>query len=156
MYHAKGNGKNGWQTYVPELGETLLRRMSVEKALEGAVENGEFELHYQAQTDLDRHLTGAEALLRWNNPDLGQVLPGTFVPVAEESGFIIPIGGWALEQACRQTAAWLKAGFPIGRIAVNISARQLGQTGFMEGVHSALERSGLSPNCLELELTETA
>ena len=156
MYHAKANGKNGWQTYVPELGETLLRRMSVEKALEGAVENGEFELHYQAQTDLERHLTGAEALLRWNSPELGQVLPATFVPVAEESGLIVPIGAWVLEQACRQTAAWLKAGFPIGRIAVNISARQLGQAGFMEGVHSALERSGLSPNCLELELTETA
>jgi diguanylate cyclase (GGDEF)-like protein len=156
MYHAKANGKNGWQTYMPELGATLLRRMSVEKALESAVENKEFELHYQAQTDLQRNLTGAEALLRWNNPALGQVLPGTFVPVAEESGFIVPIGGWALEQACRQTAAWLKAGFPIGRIAVNISARQLGQTGFMEGVHLALERSGLSPHCLELELTETA
>jgi diguanylate cyclase (GGDEF)-like protein len=156
MYHAKGCGKNGWQTYVPELGETLLRRMSVEKALESAVENGEFELHYQAQTDLDRRLTGAEALLRWNNPQLGQVFPATFVPVAEESGLIVPIGAWALEQACRQTATWLKAGFPIDRIAVNISARQLGQTGFMEGVHSALERSGLSPHCLELELTETA
>ena len=156
MYHAKGRGKNGWQTYVPELGDTLLRRMSVEKALESAVENGEFELHYQAQTDLDRRLTGAEALLRWNNPELGQILPATFVPVAEESGLIVPIGAWALEQACRQTASWLKAGFPVGRIAVNISARQLGQTGFMEGVHAALERSGLSPDCLELELTETA
>lgn len=156
MYHAKGRGKNGWQTYVPELGDTLLRRMSVEKALESAVENGEFELYYQAQTDLDRRLTGAEALLRWNNPELGQVLPATFVPVAEESGLIVPIGAWALEQACRQTAAWVKAGFPVGRIAVNISARQLGQTGFMEGVHAALERSGLSPDCLELELTETA
>ena len=156
MYHANGNGKNGWQTYVPELGETLLRRMSVEKALESAVENNEFELHYQAQTDIHRRLSGAEALLRWNNPELGQVLPATFVPVAEESGLIVPIGLWVLEQACRQTAAWLKAGFPIGRIAVNISARQLGQTGFMEGVQSVLERSGLSPNCLELELTETA
>ena len=142
MYHAKANGKNGWQTYVPALGETLLRRMSVEKALEGAVENGEFELHYQAQTDLDRRLTGAEALLRWNSPDLGQVFPAMFVPVAEESGLIVPIGAWVLEQACRQTAAWLKDGFPIGRIAVNISARQLGQTGFMEAVHSALERAG--------------
>ena len=156
MYHAKGRGKNGWQTYVPELGETLLRRMSVEKALESAVENGEFELYYQAQTDLERRLTGAEALLRWNNPQLGQVLPVTFVPVAEESGLIVPVGAWVLEQACRQTASWLKAGFPIGRVAVNISARQLGQTGFMEGVHYALERSGLSPDCLELELTETA
>ena len=156
MYHAKANGKNGWQTYVPELGETLLRRMSVEKALESAVENKEFELHYQAQTDIQRHLTGAEALLRWNNPELGQVLPATFVPVAEESGLIVPIGLWVLEQACRQTASWLKAGFSIDRIAVNISARQLGQTGFMEGVHAALERSGLNPHCLELELTETA
>jgi diguanylate cyclase (GGDEF)-like protein len=156
MYHAKGRGKNGWQTYVPELGAVLLQRMSIEKALESAVENGELELHYQAQTNLKRHLTGFEALLRWNNAQLGEVPPVTFIPVAEESGLIVPIGAWILEQACRQAASWLKAGFPIGRIAVNISARQLGQTGFMEGVRSALERSGLSPDCLELELTETA
>ena len=156
MYDAKGRGKNGWQTYVPDLGAVLLRRMSIEKALESAVENGEFELHYQAQTNLDRRLTGAEALLRWHNPDLGQVPPATFIPVAEEGGLIVPIGTWVLEEACRQTAAWVKAGFPIGRIAVNISARQLGQTGFMEVVRSALERSGLDPGCLELELTETA
>jgi diguanylate cyclase (GGDEF)-like protein len=156
MYHAKGHGKNGWQTYVPELGAALLQRMSIEKALESAIENGELELHYQAQTNLGRHLTGAEALLRWYNPELGQVPPSTFIPVAEESGLIIPIGAWVLEQACCQAATWLKAGLAIGRVAVNISARQLGQSGFMEGVRSALERSGLSPDCLELELTETA
>jgi diguanylate cyclase (GGDEF)-like protein len=156
MYHAKGRGKNGWQTYVPELGATLLRRMSIEKALESAVENGELELHYQLQTDLKRHMTGVEALLRWHNPELGTVPPLTFIPVAEESGLIIPIGAWVLDQACLTAASWLKAGFPIGRIAVNVSARQLGQSGFMEGVRSALERSGLSPGYLELELTETA
>jgi diguanylate cyclase (GGDEF)-like protein len=156
MYHAKERGKNGCQTYVPELGAAMLQRMSIEKALESAMENGELELHYQAQTDLERRLTGAEALVRWRNPELGQVSPLTFIPVAEESGLIIPIGAWVLEQACCQTASWLKAGFPIGRIAVNISARQLGRTGFMDGVCSALERSGLSPECLELELTETA
>ena len=156
MYHAKGHGKNGWQTYVPELGATLLRRMSIEKALESAIENGESELHYQLQTDFQRRLTGVEALVRWHNPELGQVAPLTFIPVAEESGLIIPIGDWVLEQACCKAAAWLKAGFPIGRMAVNISARQLGQAGFMEGVRSALERSRLSPEYLELELTETA
>jgi diguanylate cyclase (GGDEF)-like protein len=156
MYHAKGRGKNGWQTYMPELGTTLLRRMSIEKALESAIENGELELHYQLQTNLERNLTGIEALVRWHSPELGEVLPLTFIPVAEESGLIIPIGAWVLEQACCQAAAWLKAGIPIGRIAVNISARQLGQSGFMDGVHAALERSGLSPHFLELELTETA
>ncbi len=156
MYHAKGRGKNGWQTYVPELGAILLRRMSIEKTLESAVENGELELHYQAQTNLERRLTGVEALLRWHNPDLGQVHPVTFIPVAEESGLIVPIGAWVLEQACRQTASWLKAGFAIGRIAVNISAQQLGRAGFVEGVRSVLERNELPPECLELELTETA
>jgi EAL domain-containing protein (putative c-di-GMP-specific phosphodiesterase class I) len=120
------------------------------------VENGELELHYQLQTDFERRLTGVEALIRWHNPQLGEVLPLTFVPVAEESGLIIPIGAWVLEQACCKAASWLRAGYPIGRIAVNISARQLGQSGFVEGVRAALERSGLSPDCLELELTETA
>ena len=156
MYHAKGRGKNGWQTYVPELGAALLKRMSIEKALESAMENGELELHYQAQTDLEWRLTGVEALIRWHNPELGQVLPLTFIPVAEESGLVIPMGAWVLEEACSKAASWLKAGFSIGRIAVNISARQLGQSGFTEGVRCALERSGLSPDNLELELTETA
>jgi diguanylate cyclase (GGDEF)-like protein len=156
MYHAKRRGKNGWQTYVPELGAALLQRMSIEKALESAIENGELELLYQAQTDLERRLTGAEALIRWHNPELGEVPPLTFIPLAEESGLIVPIGAWVLEQACCQAASWIKAGFPIGRMAVNISARQLGQAGFMDGVRSALERSGLRPDCLELELTETA
>ena len=155
MYHAKRRGKNGWQTYMPELGAALLQKMSIEKALERAIENGELELLYQAQTDLKRRLTGAEALLRWNNPELGQVAPLTFIPLAEESGLIVPVGAWVLEQACSQAAAWIKAGFPIGRIAVNISARQLGQAGFMDGVRSALDHSGLRPDCLELELTES-
>ena len=156
MYQAKRRGKNGWQTYVPELGAALLQRMSIEKALESAIESGELELHYQAQTNLDRRLTGVEALLRWNNPELGQIPPLTFIPVAEESGLIVPIGAWVLEHACCQAACWLKAGFSIGRIAVNISARQLGQSGFVEEVRSVLERSGLSPDRFELELTETA
>jgi diguanylate cyclase (GGDEF)-like protein len=155
MYDAKGRGKNGWQTYVPELGATLLRRMSIEKALESALENKELGLHYQLQTDLGRHLTGVEALVRWHNPELGQVLPLTFVPVAEESGLIIPIGAWVLEQACCQAASWLQAGIPFGRVAVNVSARQLGQSGFVKSVRSALELSGLSPDYLELELTES-
>jgi diguanylate cyclase (GGDEF)-like protein len=156
MYDAKRRGKNGWQTYVPELGTALLQKMSIEKALERAIENGELQLLYQAQTDLKRRLTGAEALIRWYNPELGQVAPLTFIPLAEESGLIVPVGAWVLEQACCQAAAWVEAGLPIGRMAVNISARQLGQAGFMDGVRSALERSGLRPDCLELELTETA
>jgi len=156
MYQAKRRGRNGWQTYVPELGAAVLKRMAIEKALESAIENGELELYYQAQTNLERHLTGAEALIRWHNRELGEVSPLTFVPLAEESGLIVPIGAWVLEQACFQAASWLKAGFPLGRMAVNISARQLGQADFIDVVRSALERSGLRPDCLELELTETA
>jgi EAL domain-containing protein (putative c-di-GMP-specific phosphodiesterase class I) len=129
--------------------------MSIEKALERAIENGELELLYQAQTDMKRRLTGAEALIRWHHPELGDIPPLTFIPLAEESGLIVPVGAWVLEQACCQAAAWIKGGLPIGRMAVNISARQLGQAGFMDGVRSALERSGLRPDCLELELTET-
>jgi diguanylate cyclase (GGDEF)-like protein len=156
MYHAKEHGKNGWHTYVPELGAGMLRRMSIEKALETAVDNGELELHYQAQVDFSGRFSGVEALLRWHNPQLGEVAPTTFIPLAEESGLIVPIGAWVLDQACNQAAAWLKAGFAVQRMAVNISARQLVQVGFLEAVQSALQRSGLSPDCLELELTETA
>jgi len=156
MYHAKERCKNGWQTYVPELGAVMLRRMSIEKALEGAIENEELEVNYQVQTDLQGRLTGAEALLRWRNPELGQVFPSTFIPVAEESGLIVSIGAWVMERACCQAAAWHEAGLSIGRIAINISARQLVQTGFTDGVRYALKSSGLTPDCLELELTETA
>src|SRR5206468_12349633 len=94
MYQAKRSGKNGWQTYRPELGRALLKRMAIEKALESAIEDGELELHYQAEADLKRRLTGAEALLRWHNSELGEVSPLTFIPLAEESGLIIPIGAW--------------------------------------------------------------
>jgi diguanylate cyclase (GGDEF)-like protein len=156
MYRAKRGGKNGCQTYVPELGAAVLQRMSIEKALETAIEYGELEVYYQLQTDLNRRVTGIEALLRWHNHELGEVAPVTFIPVAEESGLIIPIGAWVLEQACRQAASWIQAGFPVGRVAVNMSARQLGQAGFVNGVRAALESSGLRPECLELELTETA
>ena len=156
MYHAKTHGKNTWQTYMPELGATMLRRMSIEKALDSALENGELHLNYQLQTDMQRHVTGVETLIRWYNPQLGHVPPLTFIPIAEESGLIIPIGAWVLEHACRTAVRWLDAGIPIGRIAVNISARQLGQPGFVEAVRSTLELTGLGPNYLELELTETA
>jgi diguanylate cyclase (GGDEF)-like protein len=156
MYHAKGRGKNGWQTYVPELGALMLRRMTIEKSLENAIENRELEMYYQVQTDLDRRVTGVEALIRWHNPVLGGVSPEIFIPVAEESGLIVPIGAWVMAQACHQAAQWMAAGFPIGRIAVNISARQLSQTDFIDGVRRTLESTGLRAEQLELELTETA
>jgi diguanylate cyclase (GGDEF)-like protein len=156
MYHAKGRGKNGWQTYMPELGAVMLRRMSIEKSLESAIENHELEIYYQAQTDFQRRLTGLEALIRWSNPVLGAVPPEIFIPVAEESGLVVPIGAWVMSQACRQAAAWLQAGYAVGRVAVNISARQLAQNDFIEIVRRTLESSGLGAEHLELELTETA
>jgi predicted signal transduction protein with EAL and GGDEF domain len=156
MYHAKGRGKSCWQIYAPELGAVFRKRMSIERNLEGAIADQELEVYYQAQTDAYRHVLGFEALVRWNNPVVGVVSPEVFIPVAEESGLIIPIGDWVLRQACSQSAAWSAAGHPAPRVAVNVSARQLAQDDFVSSVQHALEDSSLPPHCLELELTETA
>ena len=155
MYSAKGRGKNGWQTYGPELGAFLLKRMAIEKGLETAIDAGELQLHYQVVTDLNRNVAGVEALLRWHSPEMGQVNPETFIPVAEESGLVVPIGNWVLEQACRQAAAWAREDCPVPRVAVNISARQLAQPDFATTVLRILEMTGLKGEQLELELTET-
>jgi EAL domain-containing protein (putative c-di-GMP-specific phosphodiesterase class I) len=120
------------------------------------LERNEFTLHYQPKINLRTgETTGGEALLRWTHPIRGSVSPARFIPVAEDCGLILPIGAWVLHEACRQAQAWLNAGLPLGTIAVNISAMQLRDKDFLDGVFGILNETGLEPRFLELELTET-
>jgi EAL domain-containing protein (putative c-di-GMP-specific phosphodiesterase class I) len=133
-----------------------LERQSLENDLRHAVGRHEFELHYQPGMNLSTGaIVGAEALIRWHHPQRGLVSPTQFIPIAEESGFIVPIGRWVLHEACRQARAWQDAGLPPIRVAINVSAVELRTEGFVAGVRATLAQTGLAPQCLELELTET-
>lgn len=155
LYQVKSRGRHGVQLYGPQIGSVLRKRMSMETSLAQALQNQELQLHFQPQTDMQRNLVGMEALIRWNSPEFGSVSPAEFIPVAEGSSLIVPIGTWALEEACRQSVAWQRAGFAPVKIAVNVSARQLAEENFVDVVRQALAASGLAPEMLELELTET-
>ncbi|HEX8784558.1 MAG TPA: EAL domain-containing protein [Telluria sp.] len=157
MYRAKAAGRNGFCFFEPDMTREAQARMALEMALRPALARGQFELHYQPRIDLGTMtVTGVEALLRWQHPELGRVPPGEFIGIAEETGLINAIGGWVLGQACRQTRALIEEfGRPV-RVSVNVSARQLAQPGFVAEVRAALAAAGLAPHCLELELTESA
>ncbi|MGB9129269.1 MAG: EAL domain-containing protein [Thiobacillus sp.] len=156
MYHAKASGRNNYQFFKPDMNARAVRRLFVEKSLRRALKQGEFLLHYQPKIDLaSGAMTGAEALIRWQDPDLGLVYPAQFVPIAEENGLIVPIGRWVLREACRQVQAWLDAGLPAVPVSVNISAVEFRHDGFLEGVSNILKETGLAPHYLELELTES-
>ena len=134
-----------------------LRRSSVESELRSALDKNELQLYYQPTIDLESGtIVGAEALMRWRHPELGLVSPDQFIPTAEASGLIIPMGRWALGEACRQAKAWQDAGLPAIPIAVNVSALQFRAAGFLEDILSFLQESQLSSRYLELELTESA
>lgn len=155
MYHAKGEGRNNFQFFAPEMHAHANRLFSMEKDMRLALENNEFSLHYQPQVDLiSGKVCGAEALLRWNHPEKGNISPAEFIPVAEETGQIIPIGEWVLRTACAQLAEWRQQGMPTFRIAVNLSVRQLRQPNLAQMVAAVLEEMRLHPGDLELELTE--
>ncbi|MGQ0834363.1 MAG: putative bifunctional diguanylate cyclase/phosphodiesterase [Gammaproteobacteria bacterium] len=157
MYFAKRDGRTKVQYYDAQMNATSLKRLTMEGQLRGAIDRCEFSLHYQPQIDLrSGRVCGMEGLLRWNNAELGHVPPLEFIPVAEECGLIDTIGDWVLHTACAQARAWLDAGLPLERMAVNVSAVQLAQPNFIERVAYALQRSGLDPSVLELELTEGA
>jgi EAL domain-containing protein (putative c-di-GMP-specific phosphodiesterase class I) len=133
-----------------------IERLTLETHLRGALERKEFSLEYQAKLDIKtRTITGVEALLRWNNPVLGPISPTRFVPVAEEIGLIVPIGRWVLEQACAQNVTWQRQGLPEICMAVNLSVRQIMDDSLLHDIRSALEKSGLEPHLLELEITES-
>ncbi|BDV43940.1 hypothetical protein GURASL_28630 [Geotalea uraniireducens] len=157
MYRAKADS-GGYRFYRAEMSQHLSRKMELAHRLERALAEGGLELYYQPKVDLaSGALAGAEALLRWNDPLLGPVPPAEFIPVAEERGMMVELGEWVLNAACRQVRAWRQAGFPVsGRIAVNVSSRQLDDPNFVPLLARAVTAAGISPADLELELTESA
>ena len=157
MYRAKAKGRNGFQSYSKEMGIQVQQRTELEGALRFALERNELELHYQPQVDREGgRIVGVEALVRWRHPELGIVSPARFIPLAEETGLILPIGEWVLRTACAQAKAWHDAGFSNLTVAVNMSAKQFQQQDVPSLVRDVLRATGFPARCLELELTESA
>ncbi len=156
MYHAKELGRNNVQYYSPAMNLKAMERLYLENSLRRALERGEFVLHYQPIIDLvtDRPVS-AEALIRWNSPDWGLVSPAQFIPLAEETGLIVPIGEWVLRTGCAQNEAWRKQGLPPIRIGVNLSARQFTQPDLVKTILTIIQETGIEPYRLALELTES-
>lgn len=156
MYQAKEHGRQNYQFFRSAMNVRAVERQSLEAGLRRALKCNELSLHYQPKISLRTgKITGAEALIRWTHPTMGMVSPAQFIPVAEDSGLIVPIGTWVLREACRQTKAWLDAGLPVGSVAVNISALQLREEHFLQDLDAVLKETGLDPRHLELELTES-
>ncbi|HSU78759.1 MAG TPA: EAL domain-containing protein, partial [Burkholderiales bacterium] len=156
MYRAKEEGKNTYKFYSAKSNSHSFERLALETSLRRGLERHEFLLHYQAKVDLHTgEITGVEALVRWQHPDLGMVPPAQFIPLAEETGLIVPLGKWVLETACAQNMAWQRDGLPPVRMSVNISARQFADENLLTDIAAALQSSGMPPELLELELTES-
>ena len=156
MYRAKELGGNSFQFYSPEMNVRMLERLELENGLRRALERKEFELYYQPKVDLLRgHIVGAEALIRWNHPELGQIPPGDFIPLAEETGLIVPIGEWVIDTACAQIRHWKDHGHPDIAIAINLSARQFQQKNLPRTIERGLRLNEIEAQCLELEVTES-
>ncbi|MEO7157248.1 MAG: GGDEF domain-containing phosphodiesterase, partial [Vicinamibacterales bacterium] len=157
MYHAKNSGHNRIGFYRPGMDAPALERSSLESELRTAVDLEQFVLHYQPTINLETGaISGAEALMRWRHPSRWLVPPDQFIPAAEATSLIIPMGRWALREACRQAKAWQAAGLPPIPITVNVSALQFRTAGFLEDILGFLKEMALSPRYLELELTESA
>jgi diguanylate cyclase (GGDEF)-like protein/PAS domain S-box-containing protein len=155
MYQAKESGRQNYQFFKPAMNVRAVERQSIEESLKRALERREFALLYQPKVDLKTgRITGAEALIRWVHPIRGVVVPAHFLSIAEDCGLIQAIGNWVLRAACRQARLWLDAGLPMATVSVNISAVELRNDTFVEGVLAALDDHGLPPEVLELELTE--
>ena len=156
MYLAKEEGKNTFKFYSNKLRTRAAGRLAIETHLRHALERGELSLHYQPKVNIDTDvITGVEALLRWNSSSLGPVSPVEFIPVAEETGLIMPIGRWVLRTACAQAAGWQRQGLPPVQMSVNISMRQLTDDSLIADIRACLAESALPPHLLELELTES-
>jgi diguanylate cyclase (GGDEF)-like protein len=155
MYRAKSEGKNNFQFYSAELNANSLERLALESSLRHGLERNEFCLHYQPKRDLRTgYISGVEALLRWEHPDLGTLPPGKFLPIAEETGLMVPIGRWALRAACRQWVAWREMGVASLTIAVNLTARQFRDEHLLTDLGSILTETDMDPHFLELEISE--
>jgi predicted signal transduction protein with EAL and GGDEF domain len=156
MYRAKDAGRNGYRFFDEQMNVEAVEHLTMKSGLRRAVERDEFVLHYQPQIDLRTGaVVGAEALLRWNHPELGMIPPARFIPVAEDSGLIVPIGEWVIREACRQAVAWQADGLPPLVMAVNLSAVQFKRGDVEQTVKQALSSTGFDPHWLELELTES-
>jgi diguanylate cyclase (GGDEF)-like protein/PAS domain S-box-containing protein len=155
MYRAKERGRDNYQLYTPAMNARIAERLAVENDLRHGLERGEFVVYYQPQVNIDTgQIVGMEALVRWQHPEQGLVLPAEFIPVAEETGLIVPLGEWVLRTACAQNRTWQEAGFPPLRVAVNLSARQFQQRNLIETVARVLKETGLDAHWLQLEITE--
>lgn len=156
MYVSKDEGRNTYHFFRPEMNERTLSRLSIEDGLRRALDNNEFELYYQPQVAIGSgDIIGVEALLRWNDPGIGMRMPTSFIPIAEESGLIIAIGDWVLQQACRQARLWHESGRHRLPISINIAAAQLVTPDFGKTVSNALAAEGLGPEAIELEISES-
>jgi diguanylate cyclase (GGDEF)-like protein/PAS domain S-box-containing protein len=157
MYQAKENGRQSYEFFRAAMNVRAVERQSIEEHLRRALERQEFRLHYQPKINLTTEsVTGVEALIRWIHPTRGSVDPTQFIPVAEDCGLILPIGAWALREACAQAQGWIDAGLPAITMAVNVSALQFQNDNFLEELFIILDQTGLDPRHLELELTESA
>ena len=156
MYLAKEDGKNGFRFFTKEIKTQSIERLTLESALRRALDRDQFALHYQPKVDMATgQITGVEALLRWTHPDLGVLPPAQFIPLAEETGLIVPIGRWVLGEACAQNMAWQRRGLRPVSMAVNLSPRQFLDEDLLQDIDEALAASGMSPVLLQLEVTES-
>jgi EAL domain-containing protein (putative c-di-GMP-specific phosphodiesterase class I) len=156
MYWAKEKGRNNYQFFKEEMNAHVVQQLTLENDLRMAIERKEFLLVYQPQVNtVSGKIVGLEALIRWKHPKLGFVPPDRFIPASEKNGLILPIGEWVLKTACSQARSWLEAGFQTVPVSVNVSAVQFRQEGFCQLIKGVLDETGLPPQYLELELTES-
>lgn len=156
MYHAKAQGRNGYQFYVEEMTSSAVKRVLLENSLRQALSLDQFVIYFQPKISLeDGRLIGSEALIRWRHPDMGLMPPDSFIPLAEDTGLIVSIGAWVLDNACAQIRQWQDAGLEPGTVAVNLSVQQLQRDNLVATVRHALEVSRIEPTWLELEITES-
>jgi diguanylate cyclase (GGDEF)-like protein/PAS domain S-box-containing protein len=156
MYRAKDLGRNNYQFYSNEMSARAFKQLTLENSLRHALKRNEFSLLYQPQVEIKtRHIVGVEALLRWQHPELGLIMPSDFIPLLEETGLIVEVGDWVLQTALEQAAHWHQAGFDSLKVSINLSGRQFNDPGFISTLESAVNDTGLNPRLIELELTES-
>jgi EAL domain-containing protein (putative c-di-GMP-specific phosphodiesterase class I) len=156
MYQAKTDGGDAFHFFAPEMNQRVMETLNIEADLRLALERREFILHFQPKVDLTSgRISGCEALVRWQHPDKGMIPPGAFISIAEDTGLIVPLGAWVLRETCARARLWQQQGLPTIVVSANLSARQFHQTGIVETVRQALTETGLAPEYLELELTES-